>query len=175
MQPSRLSSEAPEVVPGQPQVENLVYINYEEGRYKRASSEDSHWLKPYDERERESKKLVPTPQIVYDQISYQGKPVRRRRTFGLVTTIIFVVVAFFIGGGIGGGVGGALAAKEKSRYVLPLGRRQTGLELTLLFIGPIRMPPLLLLQLPPQSSSTQRDVLSSTTPHTMPPVQGQAS
>lgn len=118
MQPSRLSSEAPEVVPGQIQVENLVYINYEEGRYKRASSEDSHYLKPWDERERENKKLVPTPQIIYDQISYQEKPVRRRRTFGLVTTIIFVLAAFFIGGGIGGGVGAALAAKEKSRYAL---------------------------------------------------------
>jgi hypothetical protein len=112
MQPSRISSEAPEVVPGQP--ENLVYINYEEGRYRRASSEDSHYFKPFDER---GKKLVPTPQIIYDQVSYQEKPVPRRRTFGLVTTIVFVLVAFIVGGGIGGGVGGALATQEKTRYV----------------------------------------------------------
>ena len=120
MQPLRVSSEAPEVVPGQP--ENCVYINYEDGRYKRTSSEeaseDSYHLKPYDARERDGKKLVPTPQIIYDQISYQEKPVRRRRTFGLLTTIIFALVAFLIGGGIGGGVGGALATKAMSRYDL---------------------------------------------------------
>ncbi len=121
MQPSRISSEAPEVVPGQP--ERLVYINYEEGRYKRASSDQSPYLKPFDERrDKEKRKLVPTPQIAYEQISYQEEPVPRRRTFGLVATIVFVLVAFFIGGGIGGGVGGALAAQEKSRYaVLPTG------------------------------------------------------
>ena len=104
-------------------------MNYDEARSKRASSEESEGpdLKPWEVREKEKGKLVPTPQVVYDQISesevqisYQEKPTPRRRTFGLVTVLICILVAFLIGGGIGGGVGGAIAAKEKSklRFVL---------------------------------------------------------
>lgn len=118
--PSRVSSEAPEVVPGQPLPEPFVYMTYEQARSKRASSEGSEDLKPWEVREREKGKLVPTPQIAYDEtsledISYQEKPVPRRRTFGLLYVTIFVVIAFLIGGGIGGGVGGAVAASEKSK------------------------------------------------------------
>jgi hypothetical protein len=127
--PSRISSEAPEVVPGQPLPEPFVYMNYDEARSKRASSEESEGaeLKPWEVREKEMRKLVPTPQVVYDQlsesevqISYQEKPIPRRRTFGLLTFVVCILVAFLIGGGIGGGVGGAIAAKEKSklRFVL---------------------------------------------------------
>jgi hypothetical protein len=126
--PSRISSEAPEVVPGQPLPEPFVYMTYEEARSKRASSEGSEDLKPWEVREKEKGKLVPTPQVVYDQvsesevqISYQEKPTPRRRTFGLLTFMICVLVAFLIGGGIGGGVGGAIAANKKAklRFVLP--------------------------------------------------------
>ncbi|KAH8759170.1 hypothetical protein BGZ57DRAFT_618621 [Hyaloscypha finlandica] len=118
--PSRVSSEAPEVVPGQPLPEPFVYMTYEQARSKRASSEGSEDLKPWEVREKEKGKLVPTPQIAYDEtsledISYQEKPVARRRTFGLLYVTIFVVIAFLIGGGIGGGVGGAVAASEKSK------------------------------------------------------------
>jgi hypothetical protein len=122
--PSRVSSEAPEVVPGQPLPEPFVYMNYEEARSKRASSEESEDLKPWEVKEKEKGKLVPTPQIEYDEsslrdISYQEKPVPRRRTFGLLYVIMFVVIAFLIGGGIGGGVGGAIAANEKSKLGYP--------------------------------------------------------
>ena len=118
--PSRVSSEAPEVVPGQPLPEPFVYMTYEQARSKRASSEGSEDLKPWEVREKEKGKLVPTPQIAYDQtsledISYQEKPAPRRRTFGLLYVTIFVVIAFLVGGGIGGGVGGAVAASEKSK------------------------------------------------------------
>jgi hypothetical protein len=126
--PSRLSSEAPEVVPGQPLPEPFVYMNYEEAR-KRASSEGSEELQPWEIKEKEKGKLVPTPQVVYDpenehssvrDVSYQEKPVPRHRTFRLLTVIIMVLVAFLLGGGIGGGVGGALLVNEKakSRFVL---------------------------------------------------------
>ena len=95
-------------------------MTYEQARSKRASSEGSEDLKPWEVREREKGKLVPTPQIAYDQtsledISYQEKPAPRRRTFGLLYVTIFVVIAFLVGGGIGGGVGGAVAASEKSK------------------------------------------------------------
>jgi len=104
-------------------------MNYDEARNKRESSEESEGadLKPWEVREKEMRKLVPTPQVVYDQlsesevqISYQEKPMPRRRTFGLLTFVICILIAFLIGGGIGGGVGGAIAAKEKSklRFVL---------------------------------------------------------
>jgi hypothetical protein len=125
--PSRISSEAPEVVPGQPLPEPFVYMNYDEARAKRASSEGSEDIKPWEVREKEKGKLVPTPQVVYDQISesevqisYQEKPIPRRRTFGLLPVIVLVLVAFFIGGGIGGGIGGAIAAnaKAKLRFVI---------------------------------------------------------
>jgi hypothetical protein len=127
--PSRISSEAPEVVPGQPLPEPFVYMKYDEARSKRESSEESEGadLKPWEVREKEMRKLVPTPQVVYDQlsesevkISYQEKPTPRRRTFGLLTFVLCILVAFLIGGGIGGCIGGAIAAKEKSklRFVL---------------------------------------------------------
>ncbi|KAE9372804.1 hypothetical protein N431DRAFT_409131 [Stipitochalara longipes BDJ] len=121
--PSRISSEAPEVVPGQPLPEPFVYMNYEEARSKRASSEESEDVKPWEIKEKEKGKLVPTPQVVYDpeneqssvrDVSYQEKPAPRYRTFSLVTVIIMVIVAFFIGGGIGGGVGAAFVVKEKA-------------------------------------------------------------
>ncbi|PMD32410.1 hypothetical protein L207DRAFT_518764 [Hyaloscypha variabilis F] len=121
--PSRLSSEAPEVVPGQPLPEPFVYMNYEEAR-KRASSEGSEELQPWEIKEKEKGKLVPTPQVVYDpenehssvrDVSYQEKPVPRYRTFRLLTVIIMVIVAFLLGGGIGGGVGGALLVNEKAK------------------------------------------------------------
>jgi len=133
--PSRISSEAPEVVPGQPLPEPFVYMNYEEARSKRASSEGSEDqdLKPWEIKEKEKGKLVPTPQVVYDPsnddqssvrvVSYQEKPAPRHRTFTLLTVVIMVLVAFLIGGGIGGGVGGALLVNEKakSKFVpLPL-------------------------------------------------------
>lgn len=114
--PSRRSSEAPEVVPGQLDLHPFVYINYAE-RHKRAPSEDSQCDDASEDRSRESKGLVPTPQIEYDGISFDEKPVRQQRVFGLMTMVVLVLVAFFIGGGIGGGVGGALVAKEKSRFV----------------------------------------------------------
>lgn len=43
------------------------------------------------------------------------KPERRKRAFGLVTTLILVSVAFVFGGGVGGGIGGALLATENSK------------------------------------------------------------
>lgn len=104
-------------------------------------------------REKEKGKLVPTPQIVYDQISYQEKPVPRRRTFGLLAVGVFVLIAFLVGGGVGGGVG-AVAARDKSRYVV--GKETlVGLEL----IGKIGFP-----QMQQRPPPQQPQLSSSTRP-----------
>jgi hypothetical protein len=50
--------------------------------------------------------------IVPDRVE---KPRARRKTFGLITTIILVLVGFLVGGGVGGGIGGSLVAREKSK------------------------------------------------------------
>jgi hypothetical protein len=67
-------------VPGQPLPEPFVYMNYDEARSKRASSEGSEDLKPWEVREKEKGKLVPTPQVVYDQISESKYKYRMRRS-----------------------------------------------------------------------------------------------
>lgn len=146
-QPSRISSEAPEVVPSQPQppqqtapredFSNGVPVStYSEVDIKRSGGGSRH-QKQVDTRETETRNyplsprvydweptpVTPTPRKldVCEEEPYKAaeRRIGRRRTFGLVTTVALVVVAFLLGGGIGGGVGGALLAQEKSKTPSP--------------------------------------------------------
>jgi hypothetical protein len=117
MRPSRISSEAPEVVSPADQEINLTVSTWAE-RYKRGGSQ-SQSQKQVDDRETETKNYPHTPRPTYDIVPPNGveEQNRRGKVCGLITTIVLVVVAFLIGGGIGGGVGGAIAVNNaKSRY-----------------------------------------------------------
>ena len=144
MQPLRKSSEAPEVVPQQP---DLYVANSQThlDRFKRKKG--THYEKQVadnrspglDNRSptpgdgggyetpasvsgpRGAEREYQTPGPAYDLSSYEVQVAEEqkhngRKVCGLVTTIILVIIAFIIGGGIGGGIGGAIAAKNKSRY-----------------------------------------------------------
>jgi hypothetical protein len=115
MRPSRRSSEAPEVVPGQ--LDIII------DRFKRTGQ--SQYQKQVDERETETKSFPPTPRLPYESVPsltpspspllYHEEPRARgrsRRALPLVTAIVLVVLAFLLGGGIGGGIGGALAVER---------------------------------------------------------------
>ena len=113
MHPSRRSSEAPEVVPGQ--LDIII------DRFKRTGQ--SQYQKQVDVRETETKSFPPTPRLPYESVPsltpspslYREEPRARgrsRRALPLVTAIVLVVLAFLLGGGIGGGVGGALAVER---------------------------------------------------------------
>lgn len=130
-QPSRLSSEAPEVVPGQfldisprsptpgasvsspsgPSQPSLSpsgsqLSHYFKGRRSPAQS----WLSSFSDRgsRKGRQELIPTPQIIYEDAEPYQPKVRTRRVFSFVTTIVLVVLAFCFGGGIGGGVATAV-------------------------------------------------------------------
>ncbi|KAE8443688.1 hypothetical protein EG329_001460 [Mollisiaceae sp. DMI_Dod_QoI] len=118
---SRVSSEAPEVVPGQfltTSIENRAPSTHSpstsqtsdqlSGQHSRAHS----WLSDRKSRLGEGTR---TPQVIQDDaVPYQPK-VRSRRVFSLLTTIILAMIAFFLGGGIGGGIAGAVLSSQKSR------------------------------------------------------------
>lgn len=141
--PQRISSEAPEVVPQQP---DLFVANSPSHVEKFKRKKGTHYEKQlagYQSPGLDSRSPTPgdgvgyetpasvssprgtereyqTPGALYDLSSYglqvaAEPPYQGRRVFGLVTTILLVIVAFIIGGGVGGGIGGAIAAKNKDK------------------------------------------------------------
>lgn len=126
----RISSEAPEVVPGQPAfLLGPTYVASADG-LKRGGSGGSQSQKQVDDRETETKSYPSTPRIPYEPFRarvsshspmpmlYEEERERRpgRRGCGLITTVLLMATAFLVGGGIGGGIGGSIAVHEKSRY-----------------------------------------------------------
>jgi hypothetical protein len=139
LQPSRISSEGPEVVPEQPEpsqhdnyVNEVVVTTYGERDIKRGGATGgSRYQKQVDDRETETRNYPKPPTPSLRQYAWEPTPnsnkngptereregFSRGRKFSLSLTVLLVAVAFLLGGGIGGGVGGALFAQEKSRYV----------------------------------------------------------
>lgn len=126
--PSRISSEAPEVVPGQflditapspiPSVSSptqapLSPSGSQLSQFKGRRSPAQSWLSSFSDRgsRKGRQELIPTPQVIYEDAEPYQPKVHTRRVFGLVTTIILVVLAFCFGGGIGGGVATAVLKK----------------------------------------------------------------
>lgn len=129
-QPSRLSSEAPEVVPGQfldisprsptpnasvssptgPSQPSLSPSGSQLSHFKGRRSPTQSWLSSFSDRgsRKGRRELIPTPQIIYEEAEPYQPKTHTRRVFGLVTTIVLVLIAFCFGGGIGGGVATAV-------------------------------------------------------------------
>ncbi|KAG9235263.1 hypothetical protein BJ875DRAFT_278722 [Amylocarpus encephaloides] len=126
--PVRNFSDAPEVVT--PEIDDVesIFVTYQE-RFKRQTG-----TLQIDPVETESRNFPPpplplpsTPATPATPTTASPKPpastylgeekssFERRRSLGILTTLIVAFVAFLIGGGIGGGVGGALLVKEKNR------------------------------------------------------------
>jgi hypothetical protein len=143
LRPQRISSEAPEVVPQQP---DLFAANSQPhvDRFKRKKG--THYEKQLADHQspghdnqspapgdgggyetpasvsspRGAEREYQTPGPLYDLLSYEVEvaakpPHQGRRVCGLITTIILVIAAFIVGGGVGGGIGGAIAAKHKDK------------------------------------------------------------
>ena len=120
MRPVRKSSEGPEVVHPILSDKYAISERLERARVGRWTQYQKQ-VDPYQVETRNfplSPPLPPSPMpslpsnIVPDRVE---KPRARRKTFGLITTIVLVLVAFLVGGGVGGGIGGSLVAKEKSK------------------------------------------------------------
>ncbi|CZR69845.1 uncharacterized protein PAC_19745 [Phialocephala subalpina] len=122
LQISRISSEAPEVVPGQflsAAIEN-PHLTTPSPSTSQASTQlpglhsRSHsWLSDRKSRHGDGTGIT-TPQVINDDaVPYQPK-VHTKRVFSLVTMIVLVVIAFCLGGGIGGGIAGAVMSSQKS-------------------------------------------------------------
>lgn len=113
MLPLRKSSEGPEVV--QPDYPDKYAISE-----KLSNARLGRWTQSQKQVDpsRVETRNFPSPMpnlpsnIVPDRVERIGT---KRKTFGLVTTVILVIIAFLLGGGIGGGIGGAMVAKEKSK------------------------------------------------------------
>lgn len=129
LQPSRVSSEAPEVVPGQflttatdstnipppsPSASPSRPSSYLASQHSRAHS----WLSTISDRKSKQPDGTRIPQIIHDDAEPYQPKVHSRRVFSLMTTVILVLVAFFLGGGVGGGVASAAMSAQKSRWVL---------------------------------------------------------
>ncbi|TVY41769.1 hypothetical protein LSUB1_G003739 [Lachnellula subtilissima] len=113
MRPLRKSSEGPEVV--QPDYPDKYAISEKLGNARIARwTQSQKQVDPYRVETRHFPSPMPKlpSNIVPDRVERIGT---KRKTFGLITTVILVIIAFLIGGGIGGGVGGAMVAKEKSK------------------------------------------------------------
>ncbi|TVY93006.1 hypothetical protein LAWI1_G003058 [Lachnellula willkommii] len=113
MRPLRKSSEGPEVV--QPDYPDKYAIseklgNARMGRWTQCQKQ----FDPYRVETRNFPSPMPNlpSNIVPDRVGRIGT---KRKTFGLITTVILVIIAFLVGGGIGGGIGGAVVAKERSK------------------------------------------------------------
>ncbi|EPE32124.1 hypothetical protein GLAREA_12206 [Glarea lozoyensis ATCC 20868] len=124
--PLRKSSEAPEVVLHSDGDQKTIWTYAE--RLKRSGHGTLHG-KQIDMNDTESTKYPPTtvgtpslapppspiPTTLFTVDEDDRSIAPRRISFGILETIVLVLVAFLIGGGIGGGIGGALFVKEKSR------------------------------------------------------------
>ncbi|KAF8860001.1 hypothetical protein BDZ45DRAFT_741857 [Acephala macrosclerotiorum] len=123
LQISRVSSEAPEVVPGQflyaiepthlttPSPSTSQASTQLPGLHSRSHS----WLSDRKSRHvQDGGAGVTTPQVINDDAAPYQPKVHTGRVFSLVATIILVVIAFCIGGGIGGGITGAVMSSPVS-------------------------------------------------------------
>lgn len=124
-QPSRISSEAPEVVCG-PEVvprptspEEIALSPRSANAQKHTSTSASTWQEGDDQstdagsRTLEQRELYQHDNEPPPQTSTIERKWRRRR---IMVTAAMVAVAFLAGGGIGGGVGSSIASK-KTRFV----------------------------------------------------------
>ena len=124
--PSRISSEAPEVIHG-PEViirpaspEEIALSPRTAEALKHTSASTSSWQEREEQdtdagsRTQEQSELYQRGDETPPQASLIEAKWRRRR---LIVTAVMIAVAFLVGGGIGGGVGSAVAS-HKARFVL---------------------------------------------------------
>lgn len=129
MRPVRVSSEGPEVVPEQrlqTPDKYFVPLSLFPAQQQQIKKEDapepeepdfpphpafSPTYSKYSKYSQQTRTPVGYNPVPYGVSTREGP----RKRFGLITTLILVLVAFILGGGVGGGVGGALFAKEKTR------------------------------------------------------------
>lgn len=114
--PIRKSSEAPQVV--DPEHDGGIWTYGERLKRNRpgAATLSQKQLDPFDTESRKfPSPIPPTPRQDITPALPEPPIELRKRSFGWITTLCLVLLAFLIGGGVGGGVGGALVAKEKSK------------------------------------------------------------
>ncbi len=144
MRPSRISSEAPEVVPAQQQQYGSIQspennntflgsaVNLSNNEYnKKPGEERVSQYKQLDPRETETNNYPPprstpspAPLLAFDPVAFGGREgiptytqKQTQKPRKILTICILMFIAFLVGGGIGGGVGGGLVLQAKSRCV----------------------------------------------------------